>query len=339
MPGGDRTAWPHLKDIFESIAAKVDGVPCCRWLGSGGSGHFVKMVHNGIEYGDMQLIAETYQLLRDHLKLDHDRMSSVFQEWNRGRLDSYLIGITADILAYRDSDGSPLLEKILDSAGQKGTGKWTVTNALEHGTPLTLIGEAVFARFLSSLKDERVAASAHLQGPGPTAGPAEDEFLVHLEQALYSAKVISYAQGYMLLAAASREYGWELDLSGIALIWRGGCIIRSAFLNDIARAFENDADLGNLLLDPFFRDAINSDQTGWRTVVAAAVVAGIPVPAMGSALHFFDGYRSGTVPANMIQAQRDYFGAHTFERIDAERGKFFHVNWTGTGGDVSSTVW
>lgn len=339
MPGGDRTAWPHLKDIFESIAAKVDGVPCCRWLGSGGSGHFVKMVHNGIEYGDMQLIAETYQLLRDHLKLDHDRMSSVFQEWNRGRLDSYLIGITADILAYRDSDGSPLLEKILDSAGQKGTGKWTVTNALEHGTPLTLIGEAVFARFLSSLKDERVAASAHLQGPGTTAGPAEDEFLVHLEQALYSAKVISYAQGYMLLAAASREYGWELDLSGIALIWRGGCIIRSAFLNDIARAFENDADLGNLLLDPFFRDAINSDQTGWRTVVAAAVVAGIPVPAMGSALHFFDGYRSGTVPANMIQAQRDYFGAHTFERIDAERGKFFHVNWTGTGGDVSSTVW
>ena len=339
MPGGDREAWPHIQPIFESIAAQVDGVPCCRWLGGGGSGHFVKMVHNGIEYGDMQLIAETYQLLKDLLGLEHERMSDVFGDWNRGRLDSYLIEITADILAYRDSDGSPLVENILDSAGQKGTGKWTVSNALDHGTPLTLIGEAVFARFLSALKDERVAASKVLKGPESGIAPETDEFLVSLEQALYSAKVISYAQGYMLLSEASKAHGWDLDLSGIALIWRGGCIIRSAFLNDIAAAFAGNPGLTNLLFDPFFRDAINSDQAGWRRVVASAVTAGIPVPALGSALHFFDGYRSGTVPANLLQAQRDYFGAHTFERIDRPRGERFHVNWTGHGGEVSSTVW
>lgn len=339
MPGGDRQAWPHLQAIFEAIAAKVDGTPCCRWLGSGGSGHFVKMVHNGIEYGDMQLIAETYHLLKDLLGMDHQRMSDVFSDWNRGRLDSYLIEITSEILAFKDEDGSPLVEKILDSAGQKGTGKWTVNNALEQGTPLTLIGEAVFARFLSALKDERVAASEVLTGPDSGIAPEADEFLVSLEQALYSAKVISYAQGYMLLASASDELGWELDLSGIALIWRGGCIIRSAFLNDIASAFAGESRLPNLLFDPFFRDAINADQAGWRQVVAAAVTAGIPVPALGSALHFFDGYRSATVPANMLQAQRDYFGAHTFERIDRERGEHFHVDWTGHGGKVSSTVW
>ena len=338
MPGGNEAAWPHLQPIFEAVAAKVDGEPCCRWLGGGGSGHFVKMVHNGIEYGDMQLIAETYQLLKDRLGLNHEQMSSVFAEWNRGRLDSYLIEITADIMAFKDDDGQPLVEKIMDTAGQKGTGKWTVTNALEQGTPLTLIGEAVFARFLSALKSERVAASAQLNGPEPSGRPARDEYLVSLEQALYSAKVISYAQGYMLLAGASEEHGWNLDLAGIALIWRGGCIIRSRFLNDIAGAFEGDG-VGNLLLDPFFRDAINVDQSGWRQVVASAVLAGIPVPALGSALHFFDGYRNETVPANLIQAQRDYFGAHTFERIDREPGEFFHVNWTGTGGDVSSTVW
>jgi len=327
MPGGDSRAWPHLKDIFEAIAAKVDGVPCCRWLGAGGSGHFVKMVHNGIEYGDMQLIAETYDLLHNVLRLDHDRMADVFAGWNRGRLESYLVEITADILAFRDADGEPLLEKILDSAGQKGTGKWTAVNALEEGVPLTLIGEAVFARFLSALKDERVRAADILPGPALPAAPQADEFLVSLEEALYSAKLVSYAQGYRLLAAASENYGWDLDLAGIALIWRGGCIIRSVFLNDIAAALSGGGKAQDLLLDPFFRDALAASQAGWRTVVAAAVQAGVPVPALASALTFFDGYRSARVPANLIQAQRDYFGAHTFERTDNERGRFFHADW------------
>ncbi len=339
MPGGHEEAWPHLRPIFEAVAARVDGVPCVRWMGPGGAGHFVKMVHNGIEYGDMQLIAETYHLLKEVLGLSHERMSLIFEDWNQERLESYLVEITADILAYRDEDGEPLVEKILDSAGQKGTGKWTVTNALEYGTPLTLIAEAVFARFLSSLKDERTRASRQLHGPGQTAPVETDEYLVSLEEALYSAKVISYTQGYILLREASRQFDWKLDLAGIALIWRGGCIIRSAFLNDIAKAFEDEADLDNLLLNPFFRDAINRDQAGWRQVVATAVLAGIPVPALSSALSFFDGIRNETVPANLIQAQRDYFGAHTFERVDRDRGEFFHVNWTGSGGDVSSTVW
>ncbi|HLR46822.1 MAG TPA: decarboxylating NADP(+)-dependent phosphogluconate dehydrogenase, partial [Deinococcales bacterium] len=316
-----------LKDIFEAIAAKVDGVPCCRWLGAGGSGHFVKMVHNGIEYGDMQLIAETYDLLHNVLRLDHDRMADVFAGWNRGRLESYLVEITADILAFRDADGEPLLEKILDSAGQKGTGKWTAVNALEEGVPLTLIGEAVFARFLSALKDERVRAADILPGPALPAAPQADEFLASLEEALYSAKLVSYAQGYRLLAAASENYGWDLDLAGIALIWRGGCIIRSVFLNDIAAALSGGGKAQDLLLDPFFRDALAASQAGWRTVVAAAVQAGVPVPALASALTFFDGYRSARVPANLIQAQRDYFGAHTFERTDSERGRFFHADW------------
>lgn len=339
MPGGDEAAWPHLQDIFEAIAARVDGVPCVRWLGPGGSGHYVKMVHNGIEYGDMQLIAETYHLMSDLLGLSHERMSAVFSDWNQERLESYLIEITSDILAYRDEDGEPLVEKILDKAGQKGTGRWTVSNALEHGAPLTLVAEAVFARFLSALKESRTEAARHLLGPEQPVTVDTDEYLVSLEEALYSAKVVSYAQGYQLLAAASREYGWNLDLAGIALIWRGGCIIRSAFLNDIARAFEQQPAPDNMLLDPFFRDALNRDQGGWREIVSAAVRAGVPVPALSSALSFFDGIRSKRLPANLIQAQRDYFGAHTFERIDREPGEHFHVNWSGTGGEVSSTIW
>ncbi|MGB5999912.1 MAG: decarboxylating NADP(+)-dependent phosphogluconate dehydrogenase [Thermoanaerobaculia bacterium] len=339
MPGGSPAAWPHVKDIFQAVSAKVeDGSPCCDWVGENGAGHFVKMIHNGIEYGDMQLICESYQLMKEGLGLDHDRMHEIFAEWNEGKLDSYLIEITRDILGYRDQDGEPLVEKILDSAGQKGTGKWTVIAALDTGIPLTLIGEAVLARFLSALKDERVAASALLRGPEPKPFPGEEKagFVDDLREALYASKIVSYTQGYMLMRAAAAEYGWNLNYGGIALMWRGGCIIRSVFLGKIKEAFDRDPALGNLLLDPYFQEQVEAAQSAWRRVVARAVEMGVPVPAMSSALAFYDGYRQKRLPANLLQAQRDYFGAHTYERLDRPRGEFFHTNWTGRGGEVTS---
>jgi 6-phosphogluconate dehydrogenase len=340
MPGGSPAAWPHVRPIFQAIAAKVeDGSPCCDWVGENGAGHFVKMVHNGIEYGDMQLICEAYQLMKDGLGLDHDRMHRVFAEWNEGALDSYLIEISRDILGFRDERGEPLLEKILDSAGQKGTGKWTAVSALEMGIPLTLIAEAVLARFLSALKDERVAASQVLSGPEISFEGDAEGFVEDLRQALYAAKIVSYAQGYMLMRAAAAEYGWTLNNGGIALMWRGGCIIRSAFLGRIKEAFDRDPGLSNLLLDPYFAGQVQAAQAAWRRVVAQAVALGVPVPAMASALSFFDGYRSGRLPANLLQAQRDYFGAHTYERVDRPRGEFFHTDWTGRGGDVTARTY
>jgi 6-phosphogluconate dehydrogenase len=338
MPGGSAAAWPNVKDIFQGIAAKVDdGVPCCDWVGSDGAGHFVKMVHNGIEYGDMQLIAESYHLMKSLLGLDHDQMHHIYAEWNTGKLDSYLIEITRDIMAIKDEDGAPLLEKILDTAGQKGTGRWTAINALDKGIPLTLIAEAVLARSLSALKEEREAASQVLTGPQIDFTGGQKEMIEDIRQALYASKIVSYAQGYMLMRAAAEEYNWDLSYGGIALMWRGGCIIRSAFLGKIKDAYDASPELSNLLLDPYFQAEVDAAQAGWRRVVARAVEAGIPVPAMSSALAFFDGYRHGRLPANLIQAQRDYFGAHTYERIDRPRGEFFHTNWTGTGGDVTST--
>jgi 6-phosphogluconate dehydrogenase len=340
MPGGSPEAWAHVKPIFQAVSAKVeDGSPCCDWVGENGAGHFVKMVHNGIEYGDMQLICEAYQLMKEGLGLDQDRMHHVFTEWNEGELDSYLIEITRDILGYRDDNGDPVLEKILDTAGQKGTGKWTATSALEMGIPLTLIAEAVLARFLSALKDERVAAEKVLKGPEVTFTGDVEAFVDDLRQALYAAKIVSYAQGYMLMRAAASEYGWNLNNGGIALMWRGGCIIRSAFLGKIKEAFDRDPDLTNLLLDPYFKEQIENAQAAWRRVVAHAVYLGIPAPAMASGLAFFDGYRSGRLPANLLQAQRDYFGAHTYERVDRPRGEFFHTDWTGHGGDVTARTY
>jgi 6-phosphogluconate dehydrogenase len=340
MPGGSPEAWPHVKPILQAIAAKVDdGVPCCDWVGENGAGHYVKMVHNGIEYGDMQLICEAYFLMKVALELSHDEMHQVFAEWNKGKLDSYLIEITRDIMGYRDERGEPIVEKILDTAGQKGTGKWTAVSALDMGIPLTLIGEAVLARFLSALKDERVEAAAVLSGPKPLFMGNKSGFLDDIRQALYASKIISYAQGYMLLRSAAGEYGWKLNYGGIALMWRGGCIIRSAFLGKIKEAFDLDPSLTNLLLDPYFNGEVASAQAAWRRVVAAAAELGIPVPAMSSALAFFDGYRSARLPANLLQAQRDYFGAHTYERVDRPRGEFYHTNWTGRGGDVTSTTY
>jgi len=337
MPGGSPEAWPHVKPIFQAIAAKVDdGTPCCDWVGENGAGHFVKMVHNGIEYGDMQLIAESYHLMKEGLGMTPDEMSAVFGEWNEGKLDSYLIEITRDILAFKDEDGEPLVEKILDAAGQKGTGKWTAATALDMGIPLTLIGEAVFARFLSALKEERAAASQVLSGPTPRFDGDRQALVRHIRDALYAAKIVSYTQGYMLMRAAAQEYGWKLNYGGIALLWRNGCIIRSVFLGKIKEAFDRDPTLSNLLLDPYFREQVESAQAAWRRVVAWAVEAGIPVPAMSSALAFYDGYRHDRLPANLIQAQRDYFGAHTYERVDRPRGQFFHTNWTGVGGDVTA---
>ncbi len=340
MPGGSAAAWPHVKPIFQAIAAKVeDGSPCCEWVGGNGAGHFVKMVHNGIEYGDMQLICESYQLMKEGLGLGHDRMHDIFAEWNEGELDSYLIEITRDILGFSDADGEPVVEKILDTAGQKGTGKWTAMSALEMGIPLTLIAEAVLARFLSALKDERVAAATVLCGPGTNFDGDTEAFVDDLRQALFAAKIVSYAQGYMLMRAAAKEYGWNLNNGGIALMWRGGCIIRSAFLGKIKEAFDRDPELSNLLLDPYFKEQIEAAQSAWRRVVAKAVELGIPVPAMSSALAFFDGYRHGRLPANLLQAQRDYFGAHTYERVDRERGEFFHTDWTGHGGSVTASTY
>jgi len=340
MPGGSDAAWPHVKEIFQSISAKVeDGSPCCDWVGSDGAGHFVKMVHNGIEYGDMQLISEAYFLMKNLLGMDADEMHDVFREWNEGELDSYLIEITRDILGFRDEDGEPLLEKILDTAGQKGTGKWTGISALDLGIPLTLIGESVFARCLSALKDERVKAAKVLSGPAIDFKGDKATFIEYIRQALFASKIVSYAQGFTLLKEAAKEYNWNLNYGDIALMWRGGCIIRSAFLGDIKAAFDADNDLSNLLLNDFFKEKVEASQQGWRKVCAVALENGIPIPAFTSALCYFDGYRTERLPANMLQAQRDYFGAHTYERLDKPRGEFFHTNWTGRGGDTASSTY
>jgi 6-phosphogluconate dehydrogenase len=337
MPGGSPPAWQHIKPIFQAVCARTpDGEPCCDWMGEDGAGHFVKMVHNGIEYGDMQLIAETYDVMKRVLGMSNAQMHEVFAQWNAGELDSYLIEITRDILAYRSSEGEQTIDVILDAAGQKGTGKWTVIEALDQGIPLTLIGEAVFARSLSAMKEERVAASKQIPHDGGGFSGNRGTLVDDLRQALYASKIISYAQGYHLLRSAAQTYKWNLNYGGIALVWRGGCIIRSAFLGDIKKAFDRDPRLVNLLLDPFFRDAVASRQAAWRRAIVAAVQSGVPAPCLSAALAYFDGYRSERVPANLVQAQRDYFGAHTYERVDSPRGKFFHTNWTGHGGTTTS---
>jgi len=340
MPGGSQAAWEHIKPIFQAIAARVeDGSPCCDWVGTDGAGHFVKIVHNGIEYGDMQLICEAYHLMREYLGMTTEEMHEVFKEWNKGELNSYLIEITCDILAYKDADGSAMVDKILDAAGQKGTGKWTLMASLDEGVPLTLIGAAVYARCLSAMKDERVAASRVLSGPRANFLGNREGFIKDIKDALYASKIVSYAQGYTLLRAAAKTYGWDLDYGKIALMWRGGCIIRSAFLGRIKEAFDRDPDLCNLLLDPFFREKVEAAQEGWRRVTATALLNGIPVPAFSAALCYFDGYRSERLPANLLQAQRDYFGAHTYERVDRPRGEMFHTNWTGRGGSTSASAY
>ncbi len=340
MPGGSVEAWPLVKPIFQSISAKVeDGSPCCDWVGEDGAGHFVKMVHNGIEYGDMQLITEAYHIMKEVLGLSADEMHEVFKDWNTGDLDSYLIEITRDILGFKDEDGEALVEKILDTAGQKGTGKWTGVAALDLGIPLTLIGEAVFSRCLSAVKDERVAASKILNGPKPTFTGDKKQFIDDLRDALFASKIVSYAQGYALMQAAAVEYGWKLNYGGIALMWRGGCIIRSVFLGKIKDAFDQNPELSNLLLDPYFKEKVDKAQAGWRRVAASAISNGIPAPAITTALNYFDGYRCERLPANLLQAQRDYFGAHTYERIDKPRGEFFHTNWTGRGGETASSTY
>jgi 6-phosphogluconate dehydrogenase len=339
MPGGNNAAWPHIKPIFQAIAAQVDGEPCCDWVGNDGAGHYVKMVHNGIEYGDMQLICEAYQMMREGLGMSGDEIQQVFAEWNEGVLDSYLIEITRDILAVKDDDGELLIDKILDTAGQKGTGKWTGMNALDLGIPLTLIGEAVFSRCLSARKDERVRASKVLPAVAGKFEGDKAEMVNAIRDALYASKIISYAQGYMLMREAAEIYGWELNYGGIALMWRGGCIIRSQFLSKIRDAFDLNPKLENLLLDDFFIEAITEALPGWRKAVGTAVALGVPVPTFSSALSFYDGYRSERLPANLLQAQRDYFGAHTYERLDKPRGEFFHTNWTGRGGNVSASTY
>ncbi|MBN1895620.1 decarboxylating NADP(+)-dependent phosphogluconate dehydrogenase [bacterium] len=339
MPGGSEAAWPHVKPIFQSIAAKVENDPCCEWIGADGSGHFVKMVHNGIEYGDMQVITEAYHFMRQILGMEADEIREVFAHWNEGELNSYLIEITRDIMGFKDADGKPLIDKILDTAGQKGTGKWTAIAALDQGIPLTLIGEAVFSRCLSSMKEKRVLASQVLSGPPARFRGSRQTMLRNLEKALYASKIISYAQGFTLMKAAAEEYHWNLNYGSIALLWRGGCIIRSAFLGKIKEAFDRNAGLDNLLLDPFFKDKIDACQPAWRKVVAEGALNGIPLPAFGSALAYYDGYRTANMPANLIQAQRDYFGAHQYERTDAPRGAFFHTNWTGRGGQTHSTAY
>jgi 6-phosphogluconate dehydrogenase len=340
MPGGSKDAWQEVKPIFQDIAAKVaDGSPCCEWVGEKGAGHFVKMVHNGIEYGDMQLICEAYYIMKELLEMTSEEMHEVFKDWNRGELNSYLIEITRDILAFKDDDGAPLVEKILDTAGQKGTGKWTGIAALEHGVPLTLIGEAVFARCLSAQKEERVKASRELKGTQKNFTGNKKAFVENIKNALYASKIVSYAQGYLLMKTAAEEYGWNLNYGGIALMWRGGCIIRSVFLGKIKEAFDKNPNLENLLLDPYFKNNVILSQDSWRKVVSTAALNGIAVPAFATALAYFDGYRSERLPANLLQAQRDYFGAHTYERVDKPRGEFFHTNWTGRGGDTSSSTY
>ena len=340
MPGGSKAAWPLVKPIFQTICAKAEnGEPCCDWVGENGAGHFVKMVHNGIEYGDMQLICEAYQLMRDVLGMRAGEMREVFADWNRGELDSYLIEITRDILAYRDADGGVMVDRILDTAGQKGTGKWTVAAALDEGVPLTLIGEAVFARSLSAMKAERVAAAAAFPHATAQSGADRTDWTEAIRQALYASKIVSYAQGYSLMRAAANTYGWDLNYGGIALMWRGGCIIRSAFLGRIKEAFDQNPALSNLLLNPYFTDKVKACVPAWRNTVSLAVQAGVPVPAMCAALGYFDGYTSERLPANLLQAQRDYFGAHTYERVDRPRGVFFHTNWTGEGGDTAASTY
>jgi len=340
MPGGSPAAWKRVKPIFQAICAKTpDGEPCCDWVGENGAGHFVKMTHNGIEYGDMQMICETYQMMKQGLGMTNQQMHEAFSEWNKGELNSYLIEITRDILAYKDQDGNEVIDLILDTAGQKGTGKWTGIEALNLGQPLTLIGEAVFARCLSALKEERVAASKVLTGPKLKFKGDKKAFIDDLRQALYASKIVSYAQGYQLMRAAAKEHNWNLNYGGIALMWRGGCIIRSIFLGKIKEAFDRNPNLDNLLLDPFFKDAVEKAQPAWRRVVTTAIELGIPIPAMSSALAFYDGYRNERLPANLLQAQRDYFGAHTYERVDKPRGQFFHTNWTGRGGTTASSAY
>ena len=345
MPGGSPAAWPHVKEIFQSISAKVeDGSPCCDWVGEEGAGHYVKMVHNGIEYGDMQLICEAYNILKNGLGMSEQELHDTFAEWNKGELDSYLIEITRDIFAKKDADGSPLVNKILDTAGQKGTGKWTVINSLDLGTPMTLMAEAVYARCVSAMKDDRVRAARKLKGPKPAIPTARNAkkraaLVQEVRDALYASKIISYAQGYMLMQSAAKEYGWKLNWGGIALMWRGGCIIRSRFLGKIKEAFDKKPSLSNLLFDDYFKGEIKKTQKGWRNIVAIAAKRGIPAPAFSTALAFFDSFRSAVLPANLLQAQRDYFGAHTYERVDKPRGEFFHTNWTGHGGNTSSTTY
>jgi len=343
MPGGSEEAWPHVKDIFQAVSAKADnGQPCCDWVGKNGAGHFVKMVHNGIEYGDMQLICEAYQMMQA-IGMTAQEMHEVFAEWNKGELDSYLIEITRDILGKTDDEtGQAMVDVILDTAGQKGTGKWTGITALDLGQPLTLIGEAVFARCLSAMKDERVAASAKLRGPKVKliTDPAKRaKFVEDIRQALYASKIISYAQGFQLMREAAKEYKWKLDYASIALMWRGGCIIRSQFLGKISDAFVKRRRLVNLLLNPHFKVAVRKSQKSWRRTIIQAVKMGIPVPAFTAALAYYDAYRCERLPANLLQAQRDYFGAHTYERLDKPRGEFFHTNWTGTGGDITASTY
>jgi 6-phosphogluconate dehydrogenase len=335
MPGGNPEGWPHIKPIFQAIAAKVDGDPCCDWVGDEGAGHFVKMVHNGIEYGDMQLICEAYHLLSEGASQGVEELQETFSRWNQGKLNSYLIEITSAIFGKKESDGTPLIDKILDVAGQKGTGKWTGINALDLGVPLTLIVEAVFSRCLSAIKEERQKASQLFSRFATFEGEIE-EFIFQIESALYASKIISYTQGFMLMREAAKEYSWKINFGGVALMWRGGCIIRSSFLGKIKEAFQKNPDLESLLLDPFFREEILKAQEGWRHVVSKAAFLGIPCPTFFSALSFFDGYRSQRLPANLLQAQRDFFGAHTYERVDRKRGEFFHTDWSGTGGQVSS---
>ena len=339
MPGGSPAAWACVKPIFQAICAKAGGEPCCDWVGENGAGHFVKMVHNGIEYGDMQLICEVYQIMKDMLGMSAQEMHEVFKEWNTGELDSYLIEITRDILGYKNEEGEVVVDKILDTAGQKGTGKWTGVTALDLGVPLTLIAESVFARCLSAQKDDRVAASKVLTGPLPSFTGDKVAFINDLKNALFASKIVSYAQGYLLMREAAKEYNWNLNNGGIALMWRGGCIIRSVFLGKIKEAFDNNPELTNLLLDPFFNKTVLAAQESWRRVVTTAITNGIPAPCFSAALTYFDGYRTGRLPANLLQAQRDYFGAHTYERIDRPRGEYFHTNWTGKGGDTSASTY
>ncbi|WP_321277385.1 decarboxylating NADP(+)-dependent phosphogluconate dehydrogenase [Thiomicrorhabdus indica] len=342
MPGGNSAAWEAVKPIFQAISAKADNAPCCDWVGDGGAGHYVKMVHNGIEYGDMQLIAESYHLMRYGLGMSAKKCQKVFSKWNKGVLDSYLIEITAEILKFTDKDGEPLVDKILDAAGQKGTGKWTGISSLELGIPVTLITESVYSRCLSALKDERVKAQAHFGKPPKPLKLEKDDhkaMLKAIHDALYASKIISYAQGYMLMREAAKEFGWQLNYGGIALMWRGGCIIRSTFLGEIKNAYEKNPDLSNLLLADFFTKALEDSDENWRKAVTFAISQKIPVPALSSALAFFDGYKTANLPANILQAQRDYFGAHTYERVDAPRGEFFHTDWIQSGGRVSSTTY
>ncbi|NLX06365.1 MAG: decarboxylating NADP(+)-dependent phosphogluconate dehydrogenase [Phycisphaerae bacterium] len=340
MPGGSPEAWPHVKDIFQTICAHTpQGEPCCDWMGEDGAGHFVKMVHNGIEYGDMQMICETYDLMKRGLGMGNQEMHEVFAEWNKGELDSYLIEITRDILGYKNEEGQYVVDLIVDRAGQKGTGKWTAIEALNQGMPLTLIGEAVFARCLSAIKDERVEAARILQGRTEAFSGDKKQFVDDLRRALYASKIVSYAQGYQLMRAAAGEYKWNLNYGGIAMVWRGGCIIRSVFLGKIRDAFQRNPKLVNLLLDPFFKGVMDENQAAWRRVAATAVRLGIPTPAMCAALTYFDGYRSERLPANLLQAQRDYFGAHTYERVDKPRGQYFHTDWTGLGGTTSASTY